>query len=70
MAYQDGLGDLFDELPVMQAMSERYHMRLLRSQAAAVDAILKIYYEWRGNRDKLPDIAIVDWYGVPTMTEF
>lgn len=70
MAYQDVLGDLFDELPVMQAMGERYNMRLLRSQSAAVDAILKIYYEWRGNRDKLPDIAIVDWPGVPTTSEF
>ncbi|RME51078.1 MAG: hypothetical protein D6790_20395 [Caldilineae bacterium] len=70
MAYQDVLGDLFEEMPVMQAMRERYHMELLRSRQAAVDAILEIYYEWRGNRDKLPDIAIVDWRGVPTTSEF
>ena len=36
----------------------------------AADALLRIYYSWRGNRDKLPDIAIVDWDGVPTTTEF
>ena len=40
------------------------------SRRSAVDALLRIYYTWRGNRDKLPDIAIVDWPGVPTTTEF
>jgi hypothetical protein len=70
MAYQDVLGDLFLQLPAMQEMAKTYNMRLLRSRAAALDAILRIYYEWRGNQDKLPDIAIVDWHGVPTTSEF
>jgi hypothetical protein len=70
MAYQDVLGDLFLQLPVMAEMAKGYHLELLRSRAAALDAILNIYYEWRGNQDKLPDIAIVDWYGVPTTSEF
>ncbi len=70
MAYQDVLGALFEEIPVMREMAKKYNMQLLHSRAAALDAILRIYYEWRGNRDKLPDIAIVDWAGVPTTSEF
>jgi hypothetical protein len=37
---------------------------------SAVDALLRIYYQWLGSRRKLPDIVIVDWKGVPTTTEF
>jgi hypothetical protein len=70
MAYQDVLGDLFRQIPVMQEMAKQYDLHLLESRSAALDAILRIYYEWRGNRDKLPEIAIVDWHGVPTTTEF
>ena len=40
------------------------------SRRHAVDALLRVYYEWRGNYGKLPDIAIVDWTGVPTVSEF
>ena len=43
---------------------------MLIGRRSAVDALLRIYFTWRGNRDKLPDIAIVDWHGVPTTTEF
>ena len=49
----------------MQEMAKRYNLRLLESRFAALEAILSIYYEWRGNRDKLPDIAIV----APTFTQ-
>ncbi|MBI1293650.1 hypothetical protein GC175_01665 [bacterium] len=70
MAYQDVLGARFAQIPVMQEMAKRYNLRLLESRFAALETILSIYYEWRGNRDKLPDIAIVDWDGVPTTTEF
>jgi hypothetical protein len=70
MAYQDVLGSRFLQIPAMQEMAKSYHLRLLESRAAALETILHIYYEWRGNRDKLPDIAIVDWAGVPTTTEF
>jgi hypothetical protein len=70
MAYQDVLADLFLQMPVMKQLQKSYHLHPLRSQAAALDAILSIYFEWRGNREKLPDIAIVDWEGVPTTSEF
>jgi hypothetical protein len=35
-----------------------------------VDALLRVYAQWRGNFAKLPDVAIVDWAGVPTTGEF
>ena len=70
MAYSDVLAELFLETPLMQRFQDRYHVDTLMARRHAVDALLRIYYTWRGNRDKLPDIAIVDWEGVPTTTEF
>ena len=71
MAYSDVLSDLFLETPLMRAFGERYHVEPVAvGRRSAVDALLRIYYQWRGNRAKLPDIAIVDWEGVPTTTEF
>jgi hypothetical protein len=70
MAYSDVLAELFQETPLMQRFQERYHVDTLMGRRPAVDALLRIYFTWRGNRDKLPDIAIVDWPGVPTTTEF
>ncbi|HRW09907.1 MAG TPA: hypothetical protein P5121_32620 [Caldilineaceae bacterium] len=70
MAYNDVMAELFLELPLMQRFTERYDVETLAVRPHAVDALLRIYYQWRGNRDKLPDLVIVDWAGVPTMTEF
>ncbi len=70
MAYSDVLAELFLETPLMLRFQERYFVDTLMARRHAVDALLRIYYSWRGNRDKLPDIAIVDWDGVPTTTEF
>lgn len=70
MAYSEVLGNLFLELPVMQAFKQCFTVRSLPSRKPALDEFLRVYYEWRGNRSKLPDIAIVDWHGVPTATEF
>jgi hypothetical protein len=70
MAYNDVLAALFMETPLMQRFAERYHLHPLNVRQHALDALLRIYYQWRGNRSKLPDIAIVDWVGVPTTTEF
>ncbi len=70
MAYNDVLSELFLETPLMQRFGERYHVEALPARRHAVDALLRVYYEWRGNHAKLPDIAIVDWTGVPTTSEF
>jgi hypothetical protein len=70
MAYNDVMAELFLELPLMQRFQERYPVQSLEVRPHAIEALLRIYYQWRGNRNKLPDIAIVDFRGVPTTTEF
>lgn len=70
MAYNDVMAELFLELPLMQRFQERYGVQPLEVRPHAIDALLRIYYQWRGNRNKLPDMAIVDFRGVPTTTEF
>lgn len=70
MAYNDVMAELFLELPLMQRFQERYKVQSLAVRPHAVEALLNIYYQWRGNRDKLPEIAIVDFRGVPTTSEF
>lgn len=70
MAYNDVLAELFLETPLMQRFQEHYALEPLAARPHALEALLRIYYQWRGNHTKLPDIAIVDWAGVPTTTEF
>lgn len=70
MAYNDVLADLFLETPLVQRFEARYEIEPLEVRPYALDALLRIYYQWLGNRNKLPEIAIVDWAGVPTTTEF
>ena len=70
MGYSDVLAELFLETPLMQAFGERYNARMIEARPHAAAALLDIYYQWRGNRSKLPDMAIVDWAGVPTTPEF
>lgn len=70
MAYNDVLSELFLETPLMHEFGKRYHVEPLLARRHAADALLRIYYQWRGGYGKLPDIAIVDWAGVPTTTEF
>jgi hypothetical protein len=70
MAYNDVLGELFLETPLMDQFQDRYAVAPLEVRPDALEALLRIYYQWRGNRSKLPDIAIVDWEGVPTTSEF
>lgn len=70
MAYSGVLSDLFLEMPVMQSFGQRHAVHSLPSRRPALDEFLRVYHEWRGDRGKLPDIAIVDWHGVPTASEF
>ena len=70
MAYSGVLSELFHEMPVMQAFGQHYTVHSLLSRRPALDEFLRVYYEWRRERSKLPDIAIVDWHGVPTASEF
>jgi uncharacterized circularly permuted ATP-grasp superfamily protein len=67
--YTQRLCELFDSLPVMARFRERYRVRFHRTIDALLEALLASYREW-GGREAAPAIAIVDWHGLPTWTEF
>ena len=70
-AYEEGLGDLFETLPVMQEFSKRYNVSRDLLKGKLLTMLLNNYREYLGDKPyKLPNIAIVDWNGVPTLTEF
>ena len=70
MGYSDVLAELFLETPLMQAFGKRYNAQMVQARPYATDALLRIYYQWRGSRSQQPHMAIVDWAGVPTTPEF
>lgn len=70
MGYSDVLAELFLETPLMQRFAARYDVKMMQARGHATEALLRIYHQWRGKRDKMPDMAIVDWAGVPTTPEF
>ncbi len=70
MGYSDVLAELFLETPIMQEFGKRYQARMVQARPYVTDALLRIYYQWRGSRSQKPAMAIVDWAGVPTTPEF
>jgi hypothetical protein len=68
MAYGDNLAELFAKLPVFRAFRKRFPGRFLRTRARQLDVMLRAFREWR--RGEVPMIAIVDWVGLPTASEF
>jgi hypothetical protein len=67
--YSETLGEIFSELPVMAQFSKRYGVHSYRLSAKLLDALVLSYVDW-GGTSKRPQIAIVDWKGVPTWSEF
>ena len=65
MAYNDELATLFGRLPVMRAFARRYRLRPLPVRAKQLAVLRRAF----GKRAR-PTIAIVDWRGLPTITEF
>lgn len=68
IAYTDTLSALFRELPAVQAFEARYRLRPLPARFALLDTLLDAYRRWGGT--SAPAIAIVDWEGLPTASEF
>ncbi len=67
MAYNDELVAVFDALPVMAAFKRRWRIRTLPARRHQLATMLRSY----GSRmPPKPTIAIVDWRGLPTLTEF
>ena len=77
IAYEDVLADLFLELPAIREwqVSTGYRLTGLYARDRFMQAIEQAWSEFRANRgasrfNERPNIAIVDWDGVPTATEF
>lgn len=72
MAYGDELTEVFDELPAMRRFRERWELTPLPVRQHQLDCMLEVFAEWSAarGRHEPPRIAIVDWAGLPTLTEF
>ena len=67
MAYNDELTAVFESLPVLAAFRKRWRVRTVPTRRHQLAVILRAY----GRRlPARPTIAIVDWRGLPTLTEF
>ncbi len=68
IAYEDLLTDVFLDLPVMRSFAAQYEIEPLPARGRMLQALLDAYREWGGTGE--PRIAIVDWKGLPTHSEF
>jgi glutathionylspermidine synthase len=70
-----GVGDqmqlekLLLSLPVLKGFLDEHNHWLPRPHEALLKSLLAAYREWGGEEEN-PQIAIVDWHGVPTASEF
>ncbi|HEV8536885.1 MAG TPA: circularly permuted type 2 ATP-grasp protein [Candidatus Limnocylindria bacterium] len=67
MAYNDELAQVFASLPVMKRFRERYRIHGVPVRGRQLAAMLRAH---RSRSERSPAIAIVDWRGLPTLTEF
>jgi hypothetical protein len=68
MAYSDNLQEVFAELPVVRAFRKKFRLRALPVRARQLATMLRAFRQW--GREATPVIAIVDWKGLPTVSEF
>jgi hypothetical protein len=69
LGYSETLGEIFLSLPLMERFGAQYSVRKHPLMAGILSALLASYAEW-GGKASPPVIAIVDWRGVPTWSEF
>jgi hypothetical protein len=67
--YAETLAEIFRELPLTASFARRYDLHSYPLSAKLLDALIMAYLDWGGNSKK-PQMAIVDWEGVPTWSEF
>jgi hypothetical protein len=65
---QAALKDVLLEVGAMQAMAERYKLRQFSPVEHLLNALLNTFREWGGGG--APNVAILDWEGLPTADEF
>lgn len=68
IAYEDKLSEAFREIDVMQAFARRYRLANLPSRHYLLATLLDTWREFGGFG--APTIAILDWSGLPTHSEF
>jgi uncharacterized circularly permuted ATP-grasp superfamily protein len=68
IAYEDVLSDVFVRLPAMQRFAERYAITSLPARHRLLDTLLGAWSAFGGSGS--PTIAILDWTGLPTHSEF
>ncbi|HWP44271.1 MAG TPA: hypothetical protein VNO14_13590, partial [Blastocatellia bacterium] len=68
LAYGDALARAFEEMPIMKAFRKRYEARSPAVRDMVFAALIGAYRRWGGRG--LPNIAILDWHGVSTYSEF
>jgi uncharacterized circularly permuted ATP-grasp superfamily protein len=69
LGYSERLAEVFLALPLMERFGAHYTVRNHPLMARMLSALLASYAEWGGQASP-PVIAIVDWRGVPTWSEF
>src|SRR3989475_12897460 len=67
MAYNDELSQVFASLPVMKRFQEKFRCAVVQTRGRQLSAMLRAH---RARSEQSPAIAIVDWRGLPTLTEF
>ncbi|HEX8748285.1 MAG TPA: hypothetical protein VF717_14010 [Pyrinomonadaceae bacterium] len=65
---QSGLNKILFNLPAMKKLSERYRLSQFDPVEALLGALIETYQEWGG--EGAPNVAILDWAGLPTEGEF
>ena len=75
IAYDDVGSNLFQDLPCIQKFRERYNLAPIYGLDRFMQEVETQYAQFRANRGSgefpaRPRVAIVDWTGVPTYTEF
>jgi len=67
--YTEKLAEIFGELPPMQDLEKYFEVHSYPLSAKLLDALITTYIDW-GGKTQRPQMAIVDWKGVPTWSEF
>jgi uncharacterized circularly permuted ATP-grasp superfamily protein len=68
MAYGDNLAAVFEDLPVMREFKKRWRVKAIPTRKRQLATMLRAFREW--GRAARPTIAIVDWTGLPTTSEW
>lgn len=68
IAYEDVLSEVFLGLPAMHAFARSYRLRPIPARQRLLDTLLAAWREWGGQQ--APTVAILDWHGLPTRSEF